>query len=275
MRLYSPRRPGRGSVAVLLAGLLAASIWPAPVAHAQNLFQALFGSLIGGLSGRGEVPYRRDDRYPLEPQQAERPMSELRGNGTICVRLCDGRYFPIPRSANGVTLNAAKVCSSLCPMARTQVFHGSRPEYAVAGDGTRYAELANAFAFRERVVADCTCTGHGPGGLAQIDVESDPTLRAGDIVAMSSGLTVFRGSGSFPHGAADFTPIESYASVNSELRRKLGAVKVDQSAKPSTPAQSLATAEEDQPAATTRRGRPPAQAARNQEIERSPFGWFR
>jgi hypothetical protein len=159
------------------------------------------------------------------------------------VRLCDGRYFPLPRATNGAQLNSAKVCSALCPAAQTQVFNG-HPDHGTAVDGTRYADLANAFVYRDRVAPDCSCTGRGPGGLAQIDVESDPTLRAGDVVATAAGLTVFKGGSQFPYKTADFTPVGSYSKVNSDLRQKLSDLRVDPTATPATPVQTLATSEE-------------------------------
>jgi hypothetical protein len=198
------------------------------------------------------------------------------GSGVLCVRLCDGRHFPIPRVSQGAALNTTKVCNALCPAAKTQVFNGSSPESAVASDGTRYASLANAFVFREKIVPSCSCTGHGPGGLAQIDIESDPTLRAGDIVATRGGLTVFRGSGSFPYKVADFTPLQSYAKANDEIRRKLSNVRVDVTARAVTPVPRLATAEDEKPTGKTRSRRQRAVIDANRRDARASFdGWFR
>jgi hypothetical protein len=101
-------------------------------------------------------------------------------------------------------------------------------------------------------------------------------LRAGDVVATPEGLTVFKGGSSFPYKTADFTPIDSYARVNSDLRKRLSTIKVDPTATPSTPVQTLAatTGEDAKPAAKPRRKRP-VQAAQQAEREpRSPFGWF-
>jgi hypothetical protein len=273
----------KAALVAAAAGLFAAAA-PAPAAHAQNLFEALFGSFNDGDSSARS--YGRDDRFPGSPdfrvRQAPREArSGITGGGgggggaTNCVRLCDGRHFPVPRSVNGVSLDSGKVCTALCPMAKTQVFRGSDMEYARASDGTRYADLENAFAYRDRIVSDCSCTGHGPGGLAQIDVESDPTLRAGDVVATAEGLTVFKGARSFPYQTADFTPIDSYARVNAELRRKLADVKVDPTATSATPVQSLASSEEQRPVVQHRR-RAPVRAARSEERAPSFFdSWFR
>src|SRR2546421_6210458 len=97
-----------------------------------------------------------------------------------CVRLCDGRYFPMQRHANSTSI---QLCNAFCPAAKTQVFNGSQIDHAVAHNGARYADLDNAFVYREKIVPSCTCNGKDAFGLAKIDVASDPTLRPGDIVA--------------------------------------------------------------------------------------------
>jgi hypothetical protein len=229
----SPSRCILGSV---FAGLVVVGMgWPAPQAGAQGFFDSLFGG-SDRYSRRAYAP-SYDERFSspdFSNRVARRERSsEGGGGGTYCVRLCDGRYFPLPRATNGAQLNSAKVCNALCPVAQTQVFNG-HPDNGAAADGTR-----------DRVVPDCSCTGRGPGGLAQIDVESDPTLRAGDVVATRAGLTVFKGGSQFPYKTADFTPIGSYSKVNSDLRQQLSDLRVDPSATPATPVQKLATSEEN------------------------------
>jgi uncharacterized protein DUF2865 len=230
-------------------GVMAA---PVPEASAQGLFGSIFGNL--GVSPR---PAARtyapayatqpglDERF-ASPDFGDRPSRSAHGGAAsaYCVRLCDGKYFPLPKAASSGQVSPAKVCSALCPRAQTKVFNGSDPSYAVASDGTRYDDLDNAFVYREKVIAGCSCTGNGPGGLAQIDIESDPTLRAGDIVARPTGLQVFNGSAKYPYKSADFSPVGSYARVSADLRQKLTDLRVDETAKPATPVQSLADASE-------------------------------
>ena len=247
-----------GGAASILLGALVAGVSgavPGQEAKAQGFFGMFFGN-----PGNSRPSYRdyrsayapsQDERFPFPnfSDRPERPSADAgRGSGTSCVRLCDGRHFPLPRAASSAALNPAKVCSALCPAAKTQVFHGSNMDYASASDGTRYADLDNAFVYREKIVPDCSCTGNGPGGLAQIDIESDPTLRAGDVVATASGLAVFKGSQQFPYKTADFTPVSDYGKVNSELRRKLSEIKVDPTATPAAPVQKLAEAADEKPA---------------------------
>ncbi|MEJ0074921.1 MAG: DUF2865 domain-containing protein [Alphaproteobacteria bacterium] len=97
-----------------------------------------------------------------------------------CVRLCDGRYFPMQRHSNATSI---QLCNAFCPAAKTQVFNGSQIDHAVASNGARYANLENAFVYRQKIVDGCTCNGKDTFGLAKIDVASDPTLKSGDIIA--------------------------------------------------------------------------------------------
>jgi hypothetical protein len=101
------------------------------------------------------------------------------------VRLCDGRYFPIQRHANA---SPVQLCSAFCPATKTQVFNGSQIDHAIASNGARYADLDNAFVYRQKVVDNCTCNGRDSFGLVRIDVAADPTLRQGDIVASGDNV---------------------------------------------------------------------------------------
>jgi Protein of unknown function (DUF2865) len=252
-----------------LAGLIGAVLAvPSHEASAQGLFDTLFGfsprSARSSISAPAYAPSQRQGGwfgFPDSQSQTERPagVGHAGGASAYCVRMCDGKYFPLPRAASTGQVAPAKVCSALCPMAPTKVFNGSDPTRSVASDGTRYDDLDNALAYRERVVPNCSCTGNGPGGLAQIDVESDPTLRAGDVVATSQGLRTFRGSGSFPYKTADFTPVGSYERVSADLRQKLSDIRVDETARPAPLVQTLAGGNEGK-AEPARPRRPRAQA---------------
>jgi Protein of unknown function (DUF2865) len=92
----------------------------------------------------------------------------------------DGRYFPMQRHSNATSI---QLCNAFCPAAKTQVFNGSAIDHATAPNGAHYANLDNAFVYREKIVPNCTCNGKDSFGLAKIDPKSDPTLRPGDIVA--------------------------------------------------------------------------------------------
>jgi len=168
---------------------LAAILLGGTPASAQGIFDMLFGG--------GDKP-----RHYVSPQanaysnpHTQAPPSgyggqSYAGSGTgrvvsYCVRLCDGRYFPMQRHASA---NPVQLCNAFCPAAKTQVFTGGDINYASAHNGGRYADLENAFVYRQKIVAGCTCNGRDPFGLVTLDAASDPTLRPGDIVATGDNV---------------------------------------------------------------------------------------
>ena len=54
------------------------------------------------------------------------------GGPYFCVRMCDGRYFPIGSRAGA---SAVELCRSFCPHAPTQIFSGSKIDHSVAPGG--------------------------------------------------------------------------------------------------------------------------------------------
>jgi hypothetical protein len=136
----------------------------------------------------------------------------------FCVRSCDGHYFPIQRNAS---VSPVETCNSFCPSAQTKIYTGSSISTAVSMEGRRYAEMPNAFAYRDKVVANCTCNGRTAFGLANIDVYSDPTLKSGDIVATKDGLAQFNAGGR--RGYGEFTPISKSALM---ADKRLSGLKV-------------------------------------------------
>ncbi|HWP24844.1 MAG TPA: DUF2865 domain-containing protein [Xanthobacteraceae bacterium] len=138
-----------------------------------------------------------------------------------CVRLCDGRYFPLARSHSVVP---AEQCRALCPAAQTKVFGGKGIAQAAAADGNRYIQLDTAFLYRKRAVDNCTCNGRDAFGVARVDIAEDATLRAGDIVARNGGFAAYTGANAGYKSA--FTPIEQYSGLSAELRRRLAQTKV-------------------------------------------------
>ena len=173
---------------LLLLGIaLAATAFATPAA-AQNFFEMLFG---GPQRPRQSVPQPANpSAYPSQSYFGERPASAPSSGGgggrvAYCVRLCDGRYFPIQRHANA---NPVEICNAFCPATQTQVFNGSQIDHAYAANGQRYANLDNAFVYRKKVVEGCSCNGKASFGLARIDVAADPTLLPGDVVATGDNV---------------------------------------------------------------------------------------
>jgi hypothetical protein len=171
----------------------------APAAQAQDFFSALFGGF-----GRSRAP---TVRMPFGSEgenfgQAA-PRQRFGGGEAQCVRTCDGRHFPV---TGNDSQSRADICKSFCPASETKVVYGGSIDNASTEDGKSYSALPNAFRYRNEIVADCTCNGKDPIGLAQISIEKDSTLRKGDIVAGENGLVV-AGRGADKRGAElNFSP---------------------------------------------------------------------
>jgi hypothetical protein len=208
-------RLSRGVKAILVIGITVTTLVSSiAAASAQNIFEALFGGLWNSPTNS-----HADPTPPLARTEATR--SE--GGVAYCVRLCDGRYFPIQRHS-GVSL--AQTCSSFCPASATKIYNGNSIDHAVAPDGQRYSELATAFTYRKKIVPDCTCNGRDAFGLVNTAVADDPTLRPGDIVATNAGLMAYNGG---PNGST-FTPISTSAGLSADLRRQLTETKIEPAA---------------------------------------------
>ena len=141
-------------------------------------------------------------------------MAYAGGSQAYCVRTCDGRYFPISSTAHQ---SRAASCNSFCPASETKVVYGRDIDNAVTEDGKPYAELPNAFRYREELVAGCTCNGKDTVGLAKVKIEDDPTLRKGDIVAASDGLMVAGRSAARRGDTLSFSPAPQ--SIRSHYQR--------------------------------------------------------
>lgn len=81
---------------------------------------------------------------------------------TMCVRMCDGYYFPVRFKARSKDFNGDEErCNSECYNAPTKLFYYSNPGGSIENmrslDGVRYKDIANAFKYRKEFVADCRC----------------------------------------------------------------------------------------------------------------------
>lgn len=185
--------------AATVALVVAVSVALTPLAHARDFFTSLFGGFARGPAPSMSLPFAAEFG-----DATARPQRAARGGGSAyCVRTCDGRYFPIS-GTNGQS--RAEACKSFCPASETKVVYGGDIDNAATETGKSYSELPNAFKYRTELVAGCTCNGKDSGGLAQVNVENDPTIRKGDLVAGENGLVVANRSGDRRGAAVNFTP---------------------------------------------------------------------
>lgn len=83
------------------------------------------------------------------------------GSKAICVRTCDGGYFPLSSSVRNDSLDGLQaLCSAQCPNTEAKLYTTSDTDNianAVALDGSPYTALPAAFKFQKTRDATCTC----------------------------------------------------------------------------------------------------------------------
>ena len=79
----------------------------------------------------------------------------------LCVRHCDGGFFPITDQATPDKLEGlGQLCKALCPNAEASLYTSAPAggiETAVAADGTPYTALPTAFKYQKTYDATCSC----------------------------------------------------------------------------------------------------------------------
>jgi hypothetical protein len=210
------------------AAVLASTIALAPrVASAESLFDFLFGGTQKQQQQRQAPPQASffADPFGNNQQPAPPPTHTVASGGSgpaFCVRSCDGRYFPLTRG----NATPVQMCQAFCPASPTKVFFGSNIDNASSATGERYADSENAFAYRKALRADCTCNGRDSAGLAPVDLTLDTSLRPGDVIATTDGLVAYSGVKVGVNQTAEFTPVASYPGLTSDVRARLGEMKV-------------------------------------------------
>lgn len=135
----------------------------------RSFFEELFG--VGApdqTTGLREVPVgppdeKLDPGYEGEGEQAEeRPQG---GPMAICVRACDGGYFPIAYTAKSSQLNDLNtLCKAMCPGAEAKLYTQSQwkgLDSAVSIDGEPYTDHPNARKFEKSYDPSCGCKPPG------------------------------------------------------------------------------------------------------------------
>jgi hypothetical protein len=85
------------------------------------------------------------------------------GERMVCVRACDGYFFPLENKPEG-SASPAALCRALCPNAEVSVYRAPRDggiENAVSETGKPYMQLANALKYLKSYDAACSCKKAG------------------------------------------------------------------------------------------------------------------
>ena len=106
---------------------------------------------------------------------------------TLCVRTCDGYYFPISYATTPDHFaEDAQTCQATCPGAEVVLMTHRNPgedvNQAVSSSGAPYTALPNAFKYRTALVPACSCRGAGQSWAQALGQVRDTTLQQDDIV---------------------------------------------------------------------------------------------
>jgi hypothetical protein len=144
-----------------------------PIAHQIRLLEALRRQPSERFVAMAVTEARRQELLAGIDQtcEADQPTAiaetsretSTRGGKLVCVRACDGYFFPLQNRPAG-DASADDMCRALCPNAEMRVFRllkGGGIERAASVSGAPYMQLPNALRYRTRYDADCSCRAAG------------------------------------------------------------------------------------------------------------------
>jgi hypothetical protein len=108
---------------------------------------------------------------------------------TVCVRTCDGAYFPISFATVPARFpDDEKTCKALCPAAEAVLYTHRNPgedmNSAVSTSGQPYTALPTAFKFRSEFNPSCSCKAAGQSWADALKSADDKAAveQQGDII---------------------------------------------------------------------------------------------
>jgi len=141
-----------------------------------GFFENLFGGGHGGGGG---------DDVVIPPPTAGPPSGTYR---TVCVRSCDGYYFPISFATVPSRFpDDERTCKNQCPAAQASLFTYRNPgedmNQAVSIAGQPYSSLPNAFKYRQEFNPSCSCKPAGETWAEALkNIDDKSSLQQGDII---------------------------------------------------------------------------------------------
>lgn len=105
---------------------------------------------------------------------------------TLCVRTCDGYYYPISFATTPARFaDDEQACRATCPNAEVSLYSHRTNEdvrQATSINGRLYTELPNAFKYRTHFDNACSCRRTGQSWADALGGTKDTTVERGDIV---------------------------------------------------------------------------------------------
>jgi hypothetical protein len=151
--------------------------------YANAVQQSQGGNFLSNLFGGGNNP----NNQPGVPPADLGPQSGT--YRTVCVRTCDGAYFPISYATVPARFpDDEKTCKALCPAAEAMLYAHRNPgedmSSAVSISGQPYTALPTAFKFRSEFNPSCSCKAAGQTWADALKSADDKAAaeQQGDII---------------------------------------------------------------------------------------------
>lgn len=152
--------------------------------------QSFFGWLFGGQEEAPNQPqYSPNPNDPtLDPNYD--PTNPFIGSGyrTVCVRKCDGFFFPISFSTSSANFERdEQTCRAQCPGADSALYAYHNPGQdirdAFSINGESYTSLPNASKYRDGFTSDCSCkNGFSNWKEALANAQNELGNKSGDVL---------------------------------------------------------------------------------------------
>ena len=211
-----------------------AAVAATPPPRSGSLFESLFGPGPGAILAPGSDAGGWSD-----------------GSGTyrtVCVRTCDGFFYPISFATNpGRFAEDEKTCQKSCPAAEVMLFTHRNPGEDInqalsVNGGQPYSSLPNAFKYRQAWDNSCSCRRAGESWAQTLKNIDDTTVEQGDIVVNEQRAKQL----SQPRVDAQGKPIPASAPPRTGPRPAQTAVPASAAAA-NAPASNAAPADTPQP----------------------------
>ncbi|WP_246504919.1 DUF2865 domain-containing protein [Microvirga antarctica] len=176
----SAQSPDSGEIELRRRQLMSAVQQTCAVEQPRGFFETLFGP------PRAQQPQQQimPEGQPIISEENNAPATG--GRRLVCVRTCDGSFFPLSVAPGG-RQNADEMCQALCPGTETIAFGTPGGDdalnRAVSISGRPYTSIANAFRFRKAFDSSCACKKDNESWAVVLRrAESMLEQRKGDII---------------------------------------------------------------------------------------------
>jgi hypothetical protein len=205
---------------------------PQPLTATPDQPRGFLESIFGRQAQEPQTqPYNAPPSSLLElDEETESPEEKEKrkwgGSRMVCVRACDGYFFPISTYSGGRS-GANEMCQALCPASETSAYSMSASgdiQNAASVEGKPYSALPNASTFQKSFDPACSCRKQGQSWVEALQ-EAEELLerRRGDILVTEAK-------------AEELSRVRSDATSALDKKKKKKAEDAKTNTDPTTPA---------------------------------------